>query len=613
MRVRTGGLGLLLALLWITCSTAGAQGTAVILADPGDPYYALAEEMAQAEGLPIVHSLDQALAQEPAFLLWVVSSGQLSDQAMIDFGLAVRDRKSAISTGILSGATLEDARRLWQRAGEAQGQRVIAVNAANPAGHIEAGITELVDTNADRQPLTKTNLVESLQRADYLTFTGHGSSSYLRLDDEMTLRASDLPALPPQVVATGSCNTFQPWEEDSIALAFVRHGAAAYAGFVFSPNEGYLMGEFDGSPLRYTWPGFPIGHVVQAQNRGTLQGFASLPYYHLLGDPRLALQVEAPYRLVGVQAEDGSQVQHYAGAPAGVIPVRLPGGARYSFVEVQGVTAGWQGDLFYNSRLQMVDVGPDKFLLFEHRGGDFVLRLRPRPSWAWVVGDVLLDSLDSTLLFLQDNGGSLIMLVAGGLALLPVLFLLIRRRRSGKPTLRSLALAALFGLGAAVLHTLYGLARLGAVTMTSKNVAFGALSPASTFLLVTCAAFLFVQARSWWGRAVALAVGTLPALAPAVLLMAVVGIGDDLLMGSRFGTGLWNTRMALQPLIALAVLGPSLAAALTSLRRAVGGGPAAITEGTRPAEEAGSGRSFLPVQMQKTDGEAMTYEKHRSF
>ena len=589
MKTRAGRWVLLLAVMWITCSTAGAQGTAVLLADPGDPYYALAEEIAQAEGLLIVHSLDQALAQEPSFLLWVVSPGRLSDQAMIDHGLAVRDRASAISTGILSGATLEEARALWQRAGEARGQRVVAVNAANPAGHIEAGITELEEGNTERLPLTKTNLVESLQRADYLTFTGHGSSSYLRLDDETTLRASDLPALPPQVVATGSCNTFRPWEEDSIALAFVRRGAAAYAGFVYSPNEGYLMGEFDGLPLRYTWPGFPIGHVVQAQNRGTLQGFASLPYYHLLGDPRLGLQAEAPYRLVGVQAEDGSQVQHYTGAPAGVIPVRLPGGAHYSFVEVQGVTAGWQGDLFYNSRLQMVDVGPDKFLLFEHPGGDFVLRLRPRPSWAWVVGDLLLDSLDGTLLFLQDNDGSLIMLVAGGLALLPVLFLLARRGRRGKPALRSLALAALFGLGAAVLHALYALARLDEVTMTSKNVAFGALSPVSTFLLVTCAAFLFVQARSWWGRAVALAVGTLPALAPAVLLLAIVGVADDLLVGSRMGTGLWNTHMALQPLIALAVLGPPLAAGLTWLRRAAGGGLDAVTEGTRPAEEAWSG------------------------
>jgi hypothetical protein len=180
------------------------------------------------------------------------------------------------------------------------------------------------------------------------------------------------------------------------------------------------------------------------------------------------------------------------------------------------------------------------------------------------------------------------MLVAGGLALLPVLILLARRRAS----LRSLALAALLGLGAAGLHAVYALGRLDAVTITSKKVTFGALSPASTFLLVTCAATLFLNARSWRGRAVALAVGTLPALAPAALLLAVLSVADDLLMGSRLGTGLWNSRMALQPLIALPLLGLPLAGGLAWLRRALGGGPAPVTGGARPAEEAGPGDAF---------------------
>jgi hypothetical protein len=186
MKVRVGGLVLLFALLQITCSAAGAQGATVILADSADPYYALAEEIAQTEGLPIAQGLDQALDREPAFLLWIVSPSYLSDQAVIGFGLSMRGRPSAISTGIITGATLQEARALWQRAGQARGQRAVAVNAANPSGHIDAGITEAEDTDEAFYPLTKTNLIDSLQRADYLTFTGHGGSSYLRLDDETT-------------------------------------------------------------------------------------------------------------------------------------------------------------------------------------------------------------------------------------------------------------------------------------------------------------------------------------------------------------------------------------------------------------------------------------------
>jgi hypothetical protein len=93
-------------------------------------------------------------------------------------------------------------------------------------------------------------------------------------------------------MGTASCNTVRLWNEDSIALRFVDQGAAANSGFVYSPNEGYLIGEFDGLSFRYTWPDFPIGHVIQAQNRSTLQGFAQFPYQHLLGGPQIALQTE---------------------------------------------------------------------------------------------------------------------------------------------------------------------------------------------------------------------------------------------------------------------------------------------------------------------------------
>ena len=77
-------------------ATASARPEAVILADPGDPYYGLAIEMAGHENLSIVHSLDEVLDREPAFLLRVVSPGRLSDRVLVDFGRAMRDRPSAI-------------------------------------------------------------------------------------------------------------------------------------------------------------------------------------------------------------------------------------------------------------------------------------------------------------------------------------------------------------------------------------------------------------------------------------------------------------------------------------------------------------------------------------
>lgn len=527
---------------------------AVILADPDDPYYSLAEEIARREAIPIVHTVDEAMKRDPVFLLWVVSPAELSDQASLVLSLALRDRPSAISVGMISGETLKDARELWLRADKVQRAQLageghsVAVNAANPSGNIEAQIRVFHNGGVQAGPLTKPNMLHHLQQADYLTFTGHGGKSYLRLDESTALRPPDIPSLPPVVVATGSCSTFRPWEENSIALTLAGQGAAAYAGFAYSPSEGYLIGEFDGLPFRYTWPEFPIGHVVQVQNQGTLQGFAQLPYYHLLGDPRLALAAEAPYQLLSDSASGDARTLTYADAPAGYLPVHIPGGARYSFVQIPGVSGAWKHDLFYNARLQTVDAWDDKYVLFAHPGGDFVLHLHSRPAWYWVVSDVLTDVLDDTLLYIPQTGGDLLALIAAVIALVPVAWLLLRERAPA----RSLIPAALAGLGFACLHGLYALVRLEKLTITSKLVEFSPFALIATFLLVGCGAFLFLNARSWRGRVVAIGVASFGALAPALFLLAVIALMNNLFVRPALGVGLLNYAVGLQPLIATA-------------------------------------------------------------
>lgn len=564
---------------------ASVQQATIVLSDPGDPYYTLAEEIALAEQLPLAHSLDEALAQEPVVVLWVVSPAHLSDQAMVELGKEMARRSSGVSIGIISGSSLADARALWRRASEVEGGHLVAATASNPAGNIEAGITTIAGGERSVQSLTLANLIASLREADYLTFTGHGGSSYLALAEGMPLRAGSLPALPPVVVATGSCNTFRPWEDNSIALAFTDRGAAAYAGFVYSPNDGFLFAAYDGLPFRFTWPEFPIGHVVQVQNRGTLQGFAGIPYYLLLGDPRITMQVGPPYHLIAAQSSQSTMDLSYSDAPAGVIPVRVARGADYGFVEIPGVSAAWDQDPFYNSRLQMANLGGDKYVLFEHAGGDFSLHLRDRPPWLWLVGDVVLDALDHTLLFRQEGYGDLAMVVAGALALLPVALLLLRKKASP----RMLPPAILIGLVFAVLYGLYALLRLEHLTITSKAVVFHPLGLLGTLLLVTCGAFLFLNARSWRGRLVAVLIAQI-----WTLVMVVFSLGVVLMFNAQFvqrlGVALWDQSLALQPLLALLlgslVLGLSfvlLDAAVTSRRQGLEQPSLAESESAGPA------------------------------
>jgi LPXTG-motif cell wall-anchored protein len=203
----------------------------------------------------------------------------------------------------------------------------------------------------------------------------------------------------------------------------------------------------------------------------------------------------------------------------------------------------------------MVDIAGDKYLLVEQPGGDLSVRLRTRPPRTWLVGDVLADALDNTFLYLPQTGGDILALILAGLALTAVAWLLLRR----KAPVRTLLPAALTGLGFAALHGLYALLRLERVTITSKMVVFSPLALVGTFLLVTCGAFVYLNTRSWWGRAGALLMAAWATLAPAAFTLAVPVVANYLVLRRELGAALWNYTLGLQSLIAsafaLALLG----------------------------------------------------------
>jgi len=520
----------------------------LVLADPSDGYYELAEEIAAAEDCPVVHTWEDALVGDAEVVLWVVSPNGMSERFLAEVGLARKAGGSPLSLGIITGRSMERARQLWLRADQVQGRLVVTANAANPSGHIQSKIVVHEPEGAVVCRLTLANLRPHLQQADYFTFTGHGGPNYLRLDEATVLRARDVPDLPPMVVATASCDTLRVWREDSIALAFLEKGAAAYAGFAYSPNDGYLVGQFEGAPFRYTWPGFPIGHVVEIQNKGALKGFAHIPYYYLLGDPRIALQDEPPYVLVDDMEEGGTRRLSYEGAPEGFIPLRIPGAAKYSFVQIPGVSSSWESDPFYNSRLEMVDFGDDKYILFEHGGGAFEVLLLERPPWYWPATDFLLDSLDHTLVYLPQTGGDLIAMFTGGVAWLALLRLLRRTKRVRVYLVASVLTAALV----ACLQAGYGLARLDQVTITSKIVVVTPLALLGTLLVTAAGALLFLAPRSRVGRAMALVVATAPTWASIVFSLALVGF-IDLAYSYEIGAGIYNHALGLLPVGTLLV------------------------------------------------------------
>ncbi len=546
------------------CEQAAAQAvspTTVVLADPRDPYYPLAEEIAKTEGIPLFHSLTNALDENPTYLLWVVSPPFLSDSALIAMGRA--QLKQPVAVGLIAASTHEQARDLWLRAKEVKGEVFVAANAANPSGNIEpkmliweAGQTTSVALNSE-------NLRYYLQNADYLTFTGHGSSRYWRLDQETSLVAADLPHLPPIVIQSGSCNSFRIWERDSLALAFIDQGAAAYVGFAYSPNEGYLFGEFEGLPFRYSYPEFPVGVIVQLQNRGTLQGFAALPFLFLLGDPRLSHQTKPPYQLVEDYVEKSSRTLVYHQLPEGVVPIWIKGGASYSYVKATGISSASTTDPFYNSRIQMLDMGEDKFLLILTKDGKLTLQLSRQPPWHWQVTDRLTDSLDFSLIFLPQSNVDWLSAV---LALFPCAWVLLQMRRKNLKR-EFVWQAVLIGGAGFLLQAGYACLRLNSVSITSKVVKINFLALALNGFLAASGAWLICASRNAIEKWAGILVLLFPLWLP-LLYSGLVQAGFNRLVAiPRLGIPLYNGHSVHQIFIALMFVGGIYALLFKSVKR----------------------------------------------
>lgn len=530
-------------------AAASSATTTVVVARPDSPYRSLARDIAIAESVPLVNSMADALAMRPEFVLWVVSPRELSDQAVASVSLALDRTLPRPSAGLITGSTVVHARGLYDRASRVRGDRTAAVLGEDTftAAHLVEGVGEELRTWTPSGPADVLGL---LKRADYLHYAGHGSSSYWRPLPDARIAADDIPELGrPVVVSTMSCQTARIWEQGSIALRMVDAGAAAYSGFYYSPMSGYQIGEEDG-PFRRTWSGVPIGHVVAAMNEGARKGYASFPFHLLVGDPRIALQTHPPCQLEDHGETGGVRTLSCPDAPSGLIPLRIPQGARYAAVEIAGWTAAWDREPFYNRRLQMATIGDDRILLVDHGGGDLVIRARVRPTLMWLASDPVADALDTMLVSMADrrHGGDVIALVLGAAAML-LAFRPPRRRLVGRA---HLVPAAAVGAMAAILHASYGFARQQVLVVVDKPIVFSPLGAVGTGVLVGCGAVIFFAARSWrgrlWGTVIATSVGW-----TGGLIALGVTTATSVAIAARTGIGTWIYRPRFYPFVVSAV------------------------------------------------------------
>lgn len=91
------------------------NNTTAVLSSPEDPYYILALEISRIEKIPLCKTIDEAIRHNPRFLLWVISPSRLSDSVLGKYMRSLHKKGAAISTGIITGSTLEYAGKSWQR------------------------------------------------------------------------------------------------------------------------------------------------------------------------------------------------------------------------------------------------------------------------------------------------------------------------------------------------------------------------------------------------------------------------------------------------------------------------------------------------------------------
>lgn len=472
------GLAGAVVLVLAAVSAYPLDSQTVVVCRESDPYHSLALKIAGQEGLPIVEAFEEAADLAPTFVILVASPERLTAERLTSIGRSFQRWNYYPGMGIISGSTIELAEKLWRRRHLSERGNHYVAGDVDILQHVyEPTIFDITD-EPTAVPLTKENLIDALSRAEYFYWTRHTgprswswneSSSDWGENDQ--LRAEDVPPLKPAVVYSLTCSPFRPWLEDSIALAFADRGAAAYLGFVNTPNMDAFMKHGLSVPGRTSWVEVPLGLVAQIHNRATTRAVFRSPQLFMLGDPRVYLSSKCPYTIVSDETIGyGSRTIVGEAHENGVLAVKVDGAAGYGFISVEGVTSISENDAFYNHRLQTLNLGKDKYLLFAHGGGAFKIKLRANQPLGRQVGDTIVDALDhswvAVWLSTYADGNPQIHLVT---VLLFVGILAFQAAKRGKPIreYHSIFLAALV---VAISRLVYFTLRADDITISANLV-----------------------------------------------------------------------------------------------------------------------------------------------
>ena len=375
----------------------------VVVSTHSDPYFGLAEQIAQEENLRIFETFTDTLPFHPRFVILVASPKNLTIERLSSIANTFKSQAYYPALGIISGSTLDAAERLWTRRNSVgAGNNFVGGDVDIYQSIYEPTLFNISDGAKTKISLDEDSLIEALKHADYIYWVRHagGHSWFWNKESENwgkqdELSFDEIPQLKPAVIYSPNCDVFRPWQRDSIALGFVDKGAIAFLGFVNSPHTIAFSKYGLFVPGLTSWKEFPLGLVAQIQNKTTARFIYNSPQFFMLGDPRIYLSKSQPYQILSDQIDQAGKrvIVGYSDKHA-ILSVKIDNGSEYNFLSISGLASLSEDNIFYNSKVQTLDLGLDKYILFLHQGGDFQIELSTHPPFGRVLAGEFVDALD---------------------------------------------------------------------------------------------------------------------------------------------------------------------------------------------------------------------------
>jgi hypothetical protein len=532
----------------------------IVISDSKDPYYPLAQEIAKSENATLIDSVEQLYGYYPKYLIWVASPGSLSEKKLLELGEFFKQTQRFPAAGIITGLTMESAADLWKRGILAsEGKNYIASD-IDINGGIESGIIVDVSTQPFiEKKLNKENLINALENADYFYWARHvsGKRWFWHKDpgseEYDSLYAQDIPDLKPAIIHTPSCSSFLPWQENSIAIGFIEKGASAYLGDLFTPagTSGIFIGQLDYLPGKYTWKDFPIGVMAQIQNMSMSRVSANIPVFFMMGNPKISLQIQKPYEIISDKEYTNKRIIKGKWENKGILPLKIDRGASYSYVSIKGLSSVSDNNLFYNSKIQSINIQSDKYLLFIPEGAEFEIELSGKPPFLWNFYDSIKDSFEFSLITVGVEQGY-ISLVFLGIFLL--IFFICKFKK--KILLKTCLLAIIAGLILATLQLIFIVFQSDKVTASSyiKIYPFFRLTLCfiGTFSTVSGGLILMLTVRKKILKVLGMIVCVLPQFMLTMLYFLIYTVTNLQFIKLGFPP-IWNYIIVYQYLIVLSI------------------------------------------------------------